>query len=184
MKEYEDIRKNSLFYIIKSFNIENIHKALKYGVWSTTYSGNILFNDAFTIAKQTKSNVYLFFSTNSTFAFQGLAKLTSGFQKNSFSFWKGSDKYKHFNGSFKIKWIIIKDIPNSTLDEVYLYMLIYHRSVDNIPFSKLRNAYEVPEKDAIRAIEIMKKFYYYSSLVLNEFKNFDEEESKIEREDY
>ena len=146
-----DMKKNSFFFIIKSFNIENIHKAIKYGVWSTTYSGNILFDKAYSEAKSRNAEVYLFFSTNSTFAFQGIAKLKSKFQTKSYGFWKGSDKYKSFHGSFLIDWLIIKDVPNATLDKIF---------VNNIPFSKLRNGVQINEQEAVFAVNVYETFYF------------------------
>ncbi len=163
-----DIKKNSTFFIIKSFNIDNIHKAIKYGVWSTTYSGNILFDKAYSNAQLKGGEVYLFFSTNSTFAFQGIARLKSKFHQNkTYNFWKGSDKYKFFNGSFSIDWVIIKDVPNASLDRI---------QINNIPFSKLRNGVEISEKEALLAVHIYQKFYYCSSLVLSDFMRLDIEE--------
>ena len=170
-----EVKKNSTYFIIKSFNIENIHKAIKYGVWSTTYSGNILFDKAYVNAQSKGGEVYLFFSTNSTFAFQGIAKLKSKFQAKSHNFWKGSDKYKAFNGSFNIEWLIIKDVPNSSLDRIH---------VNNIPFSKLRNGVEIIEHDALMAINIYEKFYYCSSLVLSDFMRLDLEEKQQVSIDY
>lgn len=162
-----DAKKNSIYFVIKSFNIENIHKAIKYGVWSTTYSGNIIFDKAYSLAQSRNAEVYLFFSTNSTFAFQGIARLKSKFQTKTYSFWKGSEKYKSFNGSFNLDWLIIKDVPNSTLDKI---------QVNNIPFSKLRNGVELNEKDALNAVNIFRNFYYCSSLVLSDFMRLDMEE--------
>jgi len=164
-----NIVKNSTYYIIKSFNIENIHKAIKYGVWSTTYSGNNAFDKAYVDAQNRNAEVYLFFSTNSTFAFQGIARLKSKFQNKSYNFWKGSDKYKSFHGSFNIDWIVIKDVPNSTLDKV---------AVNNIPFSKLRNGVEINEADALLAIKLIECFYFCSSLVLSDFMRLDYEEKQ------
>lgn len=162
-----EVKKGSIYFVIKSFNIENIHKAIKYGVWSTTYSGNIIFDKAFALAQSRNAEVYLFFSTNSTFAFQGIARLKSKFQTKTYSFWKGSEKYKSFNGSFNLDWLIIKDVPNSTLDKI---------QVNNIPFSKLRNGVELTEKDALNAVSIFRNFYYCSSLVLSDFMRLDIEE--------
>lgn len=162
-----EVKRNSIYFIIKSFNIENIHKAIKYGVWSTTYSANLVFDKAYNLAHNRNADVYLFFSTNSTFAFQGIARLKSRFQTKTYSFWKGSEKYKSFNGSFNLDWIIIKDIPYSTLDII---------QANNIPFSKLRNGVEVNERDSMGAVSIFSSFYYYSSIVLSEFMGLDIEE--------
>lgn len=160
---------NSKYYIIKSFNIENIHKAIKYNTWSTTYSGNSSFNKAYIEAKNRGAEVYLFFSINSTFSFQGLARLSSKLQEKSYSFWKGSEKYKKFDGSFNLEWLIIKDVPSTTLDRVV---------IDNVPFSKLRNCMEVKENYALSVIKYIEGFYYCSSLVLNDFMRLDMQEKE------
>lgn len=166
-----DVKPKSTYFIIKSFNIENIHKAIKYGVWSTTYAGNTTFDKAFSDAQSRGTEVYLFFSTNSAFSFQGIARLKSKFQTKSFNFWKGSDKYKNFNGSFLIEWIVIKDVPNSTLDNV---------KINGIPFSKMRNGVEIPEREALLAIKQIESFYYCSSLVLLDFMRLDSEEKNFD----
>ena len=163
----DKIQKNSLFLIIKSFNIENIHKAIKYKVWSSTYTGNSLLNDYYHKAKSRNGDVYLFFSTNSTFSFQGIAKLSSSLQKQSFKFWKGNEKYNNFVGSFKLEWEIIKDVPNSSLDVVLC---------EGFPFSKIRNGIEVNKEAALQAITLMENFFYCSSMILDDFERFDFEE--------
>lgn len=163
----DKIPKNSLFLIIKSFNIENIHKAIKYKVWSSTYTGNSLLNDYFHKTKARNANVYMFFSTNSTYSFQGIAKLSSSLQKQSYKFWKGNEKYNNFVGSFKLEWEIIKDVPNSSLDVVLC---------EGYPFSKIRNGIEVSSEAAYQAISVIENFFYCSSLILDDFERFDFEE--------
>ena len=36
-----------IFFIIKSFTEEDVHKAVKYGIWSSTAAGNQILNKAF-----------------------------------------------------------------------------------------------------------------------------------------
>jgi hypothetical protein len=109
----------------------------------------------------------MFFSTNSTYSFQGIAKLSSPLQKQSFKFWKGNEKYKSFIGSFKLEWEIIKDVPNSSLDVVFW---------EGFPFSKIRNGVEVGAEAAYHAISVIEEFFYCSSLILDDFQRFDYEE--------
>ncbi len=160
---------NGIFIVVKSFNVENIHKALKYNVWSTTFTGIKLFDEAFERAKNNNTEVYLIFGTNSMFSFQGIAKMKSYYQNKTYHFWKGNENYKRFNGSFKIEWIIIKDIPFSTLDSI-----IY----DKTPFSRLRNGCELDKKSANEVVKIYEKFYFCSSLVTYDFKRLDELEKQ------
>ena len=59
----EIINSNSQFFITKSFS-EDIHKSIKYGVWSLSKIGNITLNNNYKLTKEKKGNVYLFFSCN------------------------------------------------------------------------------------------------------------------------
>lgn len=163
------IKQNGIFIIVKSFNIENIHKALKYNVWSTTFSGIKLFDEAYARAQKNNTEVYLVFGTNSMFSFQGIAKMNSFYQNKSFYFWKGNENYKRFNGSFKIEWVIVKDIPFSTLDSIL---------VDKTPLSRLRNGCELDRKTANEVVSIFENFYFCSSLVTYDFKRLDDLEKQ------
>lgn len=70
--EYETAQ----FYVIKSFNEDDIHKCIKYDVWTSTPNGNKKLNAAFHDAedklRQTgiKCPVFLFFSVSSNFCTQ------------------------------------------------------------------------------------------------------------------
>jgi hypothetical protein len=70
---------SSRFFIIKSYSEEDVHKAIKYKVWSSTELGNNKLNEAFLECKQAskESDIYLFFSVNQSKHFCGAAKMTS-----------------------------------------------------------------------------------------------------------
>lgn len=62
---------NSRFFIIKSYTEEDIHKAVKYGVWSSTAQGNMILDAAYKDIEQFRrdnenkeAELYLFFSVN------------------------------------------------------------------------------------------------------------------------
>ena len=61
---YETIDSNSKFFVIKSFSEEDVHKSIKYGVWSSSKNGNLTLSNAFQITKEKNGSVYLFFSCN------------------------------------------------------------------------------------------------------------------------
>lgn len=74
----------SKFYIIKSYTEEDVHKAIKYKIWSSTDRGNNILDAAYRSAQLFKqenpdveSEVYLFFSVNKSKHFCGVAKMTS-----------------------------------------------------------------------------------------------------------
>ena len=63
-KILESINSNCKFFVIKSFSEEDVHKSIKYNVWSSSKDGNLTLSNAFRIAEEGKGNVYLFFSCN------------------------------------------------------------------------------------------------------------------------
>ena len=64
-KKNADIAKkisdNSKFFIIKSFSEEDVHKAIKYNVWSSTKNGNKTLNETYKQNKEIGAEVFLFF---------------------------------------------------------------------------------------------------------------------------
>jgi hypothetical protein len=66
------------FFVIKSIGEADVHKSIKYGVWSSSSSGNgkldCAFRDADKIARRnnTKCPVYLFFSVSSSSSYTSI----------------------------------------------------------------------------------------------------------------
>jgi hypothetical protein len=59
------------FFIIKSYTEEDLHKGIKYGIWSSTQKGNKVLDEAFVDVETFRSDnpdkhadVFLFFSVN------------------------------------------------------------------------------------------------------------------------
>jgi len=82
----------SRFFIIKSYTEEDVHKGIKYQLWSSTERGNKVLDDAFRDLQALKSKkdldadlevqqaiaeaqVYLLFSVNKSKHFCGVAKM-------------------------------------------------------------------------------------------------------------
>lgn len=82
----------SRFFIIKSYTEEDVHKAIKYQLWSSTARGNQTLDEAFLDLQELKSKkdhgqdletrqaiaeaqVYLLFSVNKSKHFCGVAKM-------------------------------------------------------------------------------------------------------------
>ena len=74
----DKIHSSSQFFVIKSFSEEDVHKAIKYKVWTSTKTGNQTLNNAYKLTKEQGGEVYLLYSTNGSGRFVGLAKMTSG----------------------------------------------------------------------------------------------------------
>nr|CAB3473057.1 unnamed protein product [Digitaria exilis] len=108
------------FFVIKSIGEADVHKSIKYGVWSSSSNGNSKLDSAFRDADRisrrnsTKCPVFLFFSVNGSGHFCGMAEMVGpvDFHKDM-DFWS-QDKW---TGCFPIPYIpgmsvlkIFKDI--------------------------------------------------------------------------
>ncbi|XWS55317.1 hypothetical protein CRYUN_Cryun10bG0164600 [Craigia yunnanensis] len=99
--EYE----NAKFFVIKSYSEDDVHKSMKYDVWSSTPNGNRKLDAAFHEAETresetgTKCPIFLFFSVNGSGQFVGLAEMVGKVDFNKdMDFWQ-LDKW---NGFFPI----------------------------------------------------------------------------------
>lgn len=154
----KEISNASLFYVIKSFSEEDIHKSIKYGIWTSNKSGNQTLETAYRSSLENNSMVYLFFSANSSGRFIGIAKIISNLNnEKKFQYWTQDNKWE---GLFKIEWIIIKDIPFKIIKPIRFIMkdgyeksIIFSRDVQEIPFSQalkmIRTFLEFPIKNSI-----------------------------------
>lgn len=123
------------FFIIKSYNEDDVHKSIKYNAWTSTETGNKRLNKAF---KESPSScqIYLFFSVNSSGHFCGIARMLSEVDYNTTaSYWQEDNKYK---AEFKLKWIFVKDTPNN------LFRNITNPYNDNRPVTFSRDTQEIP----------------------------------------
>lgn len=78
---------NALCYVIRSNNDDDVHKAIKYGIWTSVPGNNVKLNAAWEKAQELNVDVYLFFSVVKSGQFIGVAKLKSSFQEETFSYW-------------------------------------------------------------------------------------------------
>ncbi|TFK30096.1 YTH-domain-containing protein [Coprinopsis marcescibilis] len=104
------------FFVIKSYTEDDVHKSLKYEIWSSTDPGNKRLDKAF---KETAARgpIYLFFSVNASGHFCGMAEMLTPVDYTRSSTVWASDKWK---GVFKVRWIFVRDIPNANLRHIKL----------------------------------------------------------------
>ncbi|KAJ8630757.1 hypothetical protein MRB53_024080 [Persea americana] len=137
------------FFIIKSYSEDDIHKSIKYNVWSSTPNGNKKLDAGYNEAQGKPGGclVFLFFSVNTSGQFVGLAEMVGpvDFNKNV-DYWQ-QDKW---NGCFPVKWHIVKDVPNSLLK------LIILENNDNKPVTNSRDTQEVKFEQGLEMLKIFK----------------------------
>ncbi|XP_022748688.1 uncharacterized protein LOC111298199 isoform X2 [Durio zibethinus] len=156
--EYENVK----FFVIKSYSEDDVHKSMKYDVWSSTPNGNRKLDAAFYEAETresetgTKCPIFLFFSVNGSGQFVGLAEMIGKVDFNKdMDFWQ-LDKW---NGFFSVKWHIIKDIPNKELCHIIL------ENNENRPVTFSRDTQEIGLKQGLEMLNIYKSYSAKSSLL-------------------
>lgn len=172
LPDFQTVYDNAKFFIIKSYSEDDVHKSIKYDVWSSTPSGNKKLNEAFHDAEaksRERGNsypIFLFFSVNGSGQFLGLAEMIGpvDFEKNM-DFWK-QDKW---SGFFPVKWHIVKDVPNSRLRHI---ILEYN---DNRPVTFTRDTQEVRLKEGLEMLSIFKSYSPTTSM-LDDYIFYEEQE--------
>lgn len=100
-----------------SFTEDDVHKSIKFEIWASTPKGNDRLDKAFR-ERASKGPIYLFFSVNASGHFCGMAQMLTPVDYNTSSnVWAQDGKWK---GTFKVRWIFIKDIPNNQLRHIRL----------------------------------------------------------------
>ncbi|PUZ42756.1 hypothetical protein GQ55_9G608000 [Panicum hallii var. hallii] len=146
------------FFVIKSYSEDDIHKSIKYNVWASTTNGNKKLDAAYQEA-QSKGSVcpiFLFFSVNTSGQFVGVAEMTGAvdFEK-TLEYWQ-QDKW---NGSFSVKWHIVKDVPNNMLKHIIL------ENNENKPVTNSRDTQEIHLEQGLQMLKIFKEHVSKTSIL-------------------
>ncbi|XP_019443670.1 PREDICTED: uncharacterized protein LOC109347971 isoform X1 [Lupinus angustifolius] len=160
---------HALFFVIKSYSEDDIHKSIKYNVWASTPNGNKRLDSAFQDAqkrtedKGNKCPVFLFFSVNASGQFCGIAEMIGPVDFNkSMDFWQ-QDKW---NGYLPVKWHIIKDVPNPQLRHIIL------ENNDHKPVTNSRDTQEVSFPHGVEMLNIFKNYVAKTS-ILDDFEFYE-----------
>ncbi|KAE8683375.1 YTH domain-containing family protein 1 [Hibiscus syriacus] len=166
------------FFVIKSYSEDDVHKSIKYNVWSSTPHGNKklenVFEDAQKIAagRHNSCPVFLFFSVNASGQFCGVAEMIGSvdFQKDM-DCWQ-QDKW---SGSFPVKWHIIKDVPNGQFRHIIL------GNNENKPVTNSRDTQEIMYVQGTEMLKIFKNHVMKTSL-LDDFLYYENRQRIMQEE--
>ena len=173
-KLIESINANSKFFVIKSFSEEDVHKSIKYNVWSSSKDGNLTLSNAFRITEENKGNVYLFFSCNGSGRYCGLARMKSPCDENkTFGLWTQDGKWP---GLFDVEWLFIKDVPFREFKNVIITM----KDGEVKPISNSRDTQEIPFEQAKIMIQKITD-YQNTNTILEHFEFYDMRQENYER---
>jgi len=115
-RDFDMNPKNARFFVLKSYSEDDIHRSIKYEIWCSTEHGNKRLDSAFR-ERDSRGPVFLFFSVNGSGHFCGMAEMLSCLDYNSSAGVWAQDKWK---GKFQVRWIYVKDVPNSQLRHIRL----------------------------------------------------------------
>jgi len=144
-KSFEvDNVKDCRAFIIRSNNEDDVHKAIKYGIWTSSPRNNEMLNKLYLETKDKDIPIYLFYSVVKSGQFVGVAQMTSEIQETSSNLWWEADKWLN---QFEIKWVFIKDIS---------YKWFSHVIIDGLPISRAKDCTRVPPETAIEMLKVNK----------------------------
>uniref|UniRef100_A0A6B2EMK6 Putative yth domain protein n=1 Tax=Phlebotomus kandelakii TaxID=1109342 RepID=A0A6B2EMK6_9DIPT len=161
---------NARFFVIKSYSEDDIHRSIKYEIWCSTEHGNKRLDQAYREREREAGVVYLFFSVNGSGHFCGIAQMISNVDYNSNSSVWSQDKWK---GTFKVKWVYVKDVPNMQLRHIHL------ENNENKSVTNSRDTQEVPHPKGIQVYKIIHAYKHTTSI----FDDFIHYEKRQEEED-
>ncbi|KFK44672.1 hypothetical protein AALP_AA1G288700 [Arabis alpina] len=164
--------RDAKFFVIKSYSEDNVHKSIKYRVWASTKNGNKKLDAAYREAKKKEvaCPVFLLFSVNASAQFCGVAEMVGPVDFNtSVEYWQ-QDRW---SGHFPVKWLIVKDVPNSLFRHIIL------ESNDNKPVTNSRDTQEVGLEQGIEMLNIFKGCEMRSS-ILDDFTFYEERQRAIQ----
>ncbi|KAK8706438.1 hypothetical protein V6N13_050004 [Hibiscus sabdariffa] len=166
------------FFVIKSYSEDDVHKSIKYNVWSSTPHGNkkldVAFEDAQKVAagKPSGCPIFLFFSVNASGQFCGVAEMIGqvDFLKDM-DFWQ-QDKW---SGSFPVKWHVVKDVPNGHFRHIIL------ENNENKPVTNSRDTQEIMYKQGMEMLKVFKNHTMKTSL-LDDFMYYENRQRIMQEE--
>ncbi|WVY92343.1 hypothetical protein V8G54_031431 [Vigna mungo] len=166
LSDFQTEYKTAKFYVIKSFNEDDVHKGIKYNVWTSTPNGNRKLNTAYLDSEAKLRQTDTKCPVNASGQFVGVAEMLGPVDfKKDMNFWK-LDKY---NGFFPIKWHIIKDVPNNQFVHIIL------RNNENKPVTFTRDTQEIGLKEGLEMLNIFKNYSAKTSL-LDDFDFYENRE--------
>ncbi|KAL1565700.1 evolutionarily conserved C-terminal region 2 [Salvia divinorum] len=170
--EFPETYSDAKFFIIKSYSEDDVHKSIKYNIWSSTPNGNKKLYAEYVDAQQKSGGcpVFLFFSVNTSGQFVGMAEMSGpvDFNKNV-EYWQ-QDKWI---GCFPVKWHIVKDVPNSLLKHIIL------ENNENKPVTNSRDTQEVKLEQGLQLIKIFKD-YTSKQCILDDFEFYEDRQRRIQ----
>jgi len=167
-KEFNLPLKGARYFVIKSYSEDDIHRSIKYSIWCSTEHGNKNLDSAYR-EREGKGPVYLLYSVNGSGHFCGMAQMMSPVNYNTSSKVWAQDKWK---GQFEVKWIYVKDVPNSQLRHIRL------ENNENKPVTNSRDTQEVPPEKGKQVVKILHQ-YRHQTCIFDDFSYYESGQEEV-----
>jgi len=159
--------KNAQFYILRSSCDDDIHKSIKYGIWTSSYRNNAAIHQDFSNLKKSSGVIYAFYTVVSSEQYLGVAQITGDPDlSKSFNYWWEEGKW---NGLMNVKWLYIKDIP---------YQHFKHLEEGDKPIPSLRDGTKISFENGIKMLSLFKDTEGYGN-IFEAFAYMDDREEKL-----
>uniref|UniRef100_A0A667Z7V3 YTH domain-containing family protein n=1 Tax=Myripristis murdjan TaxID=586833 RepID=A0A667Z7V3_9TELE len=168
-KDFDWNPKQGRVFIIKSYSEDDIHRSIKYNIWCSTEHGNKRLDTAYR-SLGGKGPLYLLFSVNGSGHFCGVAEMRSPVDYNTCAGVWSQDKWK---GRFDVRWIFVKDVPNSQLRHIRL------ENNENKPVTNSRDTQEVPLDKARQVLKIIAG-YKHTTSIFDDFSHYEKRQEEEE----
>ncbi|XP_052235217.1 YTH domain-containing family protein 1-like isoform X2 [Dreissena polymorpha] len=159
--------KGARYFIIKSYSEDDIHRSIKYSLWCSTEHGNKRLDTAFK-EREGKGPVYLLYSVNGSGHFCGIAQMMSTVDYSQSAGVWAQDKWK---GKIEVKWIYVKDVPNSQLRHIRL------ENNENKPVTNSRDTQEVPPEKGKQVLKIIHN-YKHTTSIFDDFGHYEKRQEE------
>ncbi|OQR84612.1 hypothetical protein ACHHYP_13137 [Achlya hypogyna] len=156
------------YFVLKSFSEADVHKSIKYGIWTSTYISNHFLDAAFNSDLSCIRPLLFFFSVCGSKHFCGIARMTSSYTSDrNFMLWEKT-KYE---GYFNVEWLLVKDVPNHVLKTIVL------PNKKNI--TSVRDCDEIPYNEAAECIQ---RFMNYagSTSIMDDMDYYDTQQRSLQ----
>ena len=165
-----DVRKlkNAKFFILRSTCDDDIHKAIKYGFWTSTYKNNVLLNDLYKKYSRSGTPIFLIYTVVGSGQYCGMAQMSSEVElKKTFSYWWEEVKW---SGVFHVNWVYVKDLLYDEVEDMRM------KNGNKVVSSK-----DGTEVDFHTGLELARRFKnsIYVSDIFEYFEFMDNREEKI-----
>lgn len=145
------------FFAIRSSNDFDLHKAIKYGVWSSTKRNNPALQHAWEEMQRIKGKVILFFTVvDELDEYRGVAEMVSPVDTDiTFEYWYESSK---FTGLFNIRWLYVQNVSYSMFEGISTYTGPVHLQRDGTRLSynagkEMLRIFHKESKEWLRKVE-------------------------------